>query len=207
MPHRERGHPARRFSGGLAVTEVDRLTSDNPVRMFDAISNGPSRRKCLLYVVGCLNTCFANHGWTGLDPHLDCVERWADGADNLQEVRGIWATQTHFNEESIRWCYRMLYISARVGDEALPTEATTALLRELLGNPFRAVAVDSRWQSEAVVALATGIYTERAFDRMPILADALEDAGCDNADILAHCRGDGPHVRGCWVVDLILGKS
>jgi hypothetical protein len=58
------------------------------------------------------------------------------------------------------------------------------------------------------VALATGIYEERAFDRMPILADALEDAGCDNTDIIAHCRDPkGGHVRGCWVVDLVLGKE
>ena len=55
--------------------------------------------------------------------------------------------------------------------------------------------------------IAQAIYDKRAFDRMPILADALEDAGCDNADILAHCRGPNEHVRGCWVVDLILGKQ
>ncbi len=67
--------------------------------------------------------------------------------------------------------------------------------------------LDPRWRSGTVLALAAGIDTERAFDRMSILADALEEAGCDNADILAHCRGDGPHVRGCWVVDLLLGKS
>lgn len=85
--------------------------------------------------------------------------------------------------------------------------AQVCLLRDIFGNPFRPVTLDPRWQSETVVALASGIYAERAFDRMLILADALEDAGCDNADILAHCRGDGPHVRGCWVVDLILGKS
>ena len=54
--------------------------------------------------------------------------------------------------------------------------------------------------------IAAGIYDGRHFDRLPILADALEDAGCDHADILAHCRGDGPHVRGCWVVDLVLSK-
>jgi len=81
------------------------------------------------------------------------------------------------------------------------------LLRDIFGNPFRSVTVDPRWQSETVVSLATGIYAERAFDRMPILADALEEAGCDNADILSHCRSDGPHVRGCWVVDLVLGKE
>jgi len=58
-----------------------------------------------------------------------------------------------------------------------------------------------------VVKLAESIYDERAFDRMPILADALEEAGCANADILAHCRQPGEHVRGCWAVDLILGKE
>jgi hypothetical protein len=57
------------------------------------------------------------------------------------------------------------------------------------------------------VRVAKAIYQSRAFQDMPILADALEDAGCDNADILAHCRRPGPHVRGCWVVDLILGKE
>jgi hypothetical protein len=59
-----------------------------------------------------------------------------------------------------------------------------------------------------VLLLAQGIYDDRAFDRMPILADALQDAGCDNADILSHCRdASQPHARGCWVVDLILGKE
>jgi hypothetical protein len=77
----------------------------------------------------------------------------------------------------------------------------------IVGNPFRPVTFDPRWQSETVFALAYGIYEERAFDRLPILADALEDAGCDHADVLTHCRGDGPHVRGCWVVDLVLGKE
>ena len=81
------------------------------------------------------------------------------------------------------------------------------MLRDIFGNPFRPVAFDSRWQTETVVSLAGGIYADRAFDRMPILADALEDAGCDNADVLTHCRGSGPHVRGCWVVDLVLGKE
>jgi hypothetical protein len=81
------------------------------------------------------------------------------------------------------------------------------LFRDIFGNPFRPVTVDPEWRTVAVLALATGIYDDRAFDRMPILADALEDAGCDSDDIINHCRGPGPHVRGCWVVDLILGKS
>jgi hypothetical protein len=79
--------------------------------------------------------------------------------------------------------------------------------REVFGNPFRPLTLPPAWRTEAAVALAAGIYDERAFDRMPILADALEEAGCDDADVLTHCRGPGPHVRGCWVVDAILGKG
>ena len=84
------------------------------------------------------------------------------------------------------------------------------LLREILGNPFLRCEYSPRvvdMDFAAVLKMAQIIYADRAFDRLPILADALEDAGCDNADILAHCRGPGPHVRGCWVVDLLLGKS
>ena len=63
------------------------------------------------------------------------------------------------------------------------------------------------WNDGTVRRITEGIYEERAFDRLPILHDALLDAGCDNEDILAHCRSAGPHVRGCWVIDLILGKE
>ena len=63
------------------------------------------------------------------------------------------------------------------------------------------------WITSTVVALARGIHKEEAFGRQPILADALQDAGCTHEDILGHCRGPGPHVRGCWVVDLVLGKG
>ncbi len=82
------------------------------------------------------------------------------------------------------------------------------VLREVFGNPFRPAALAPAWLTSDVVALARGIYEERAFDRMPILADALQDAGCDNDDVLSHCRDPKQvHVRGCWVVDLILGKG
>jgi hypothetical protein len=83
-------------------------------------------------------------------------------------------------------------------------------LREVIGNPFRQVTLDPAWLSwngGTVQRIAQAIYDERSFERMPIMADALEDAGCDNADILAHCRSGGEHVRGCWVVDLLLGKT
>jgi hypothetical protein len=78
---------------------------------------------------------------------------------------------------------------------------------EHFGDSRNPVAADPGWLTADVVALARGIYDERAFDRLPVLADALQDAGCDHPDVLAHCRGPGPHVRGCWVVDLLLGKQ
>lgn len=79
--------------------------------------------------------------------------------------------------------------------------------RDILGHPSRPSAIEPAWVTPTVVGLAEGIYAERAFDRLPILADALQDAGCEHVDILSHCRGPGPHVRGCWVVDLLLGKG
>jgi hypothetical protein len=81
------------------------------------------------------------------------------------------------------------------------------LLRDIFGNPFRPVTFDPSWRTDTVLSLARGMYESRDFSPIPILADALRDAGCDNEAILAHCRGDGPHVRGCWVVDLVLGKE
>jgi hypothetical protein len=81
------------------------------------------------------------------------------------------------------------------------------LIRDVIGYPCRPVALDVAWQTPVAVALAQTIYDERRFSDLPILADALEEAGCDNADILAHCRGPGPHARGCWAVDLLLGKA
>ena len=79
------------------------------------------------------------------------------------------------------------------------------LMRCVYGNPFRPAAFDPRWRTADVTGLARGIYEDRASDRLPILADALMDAGCDQEDLLAHCRSEGPHVRGCWAVDLVLG--
>jgi hypothetical protein len=89
-------------------------------------------------------------------------------------------------------------------------DAQAVLLRDVAGYPFRNVPVDPAWpawKGGTIRHLAAAIYEERAFDRMPILADALEDAGCHDPDVLEHCRGNGEHVLGCWVVDLLLGRS
>jgi hypothetical protein len=106
-------------------------------------------------------------------------------------------------------------VAAKVREAVTATSMTPkcqcSVLRDLFGPLlFRTVGVEPAWLSwndGTVPKIIQGIYDDRAFDRMPVLADALEDAGCDNADILAHCRSGGEHVRGCWVLDLLLGRT
>jgi hypothetical protein len=107
--------------------------------------------------------------------------------------------------ESARW-------ARRAADQPrLEEEAQVALLRDLFGNPYRPPSSPDpdllAWNNGVVLNLAQAIYAERMFDQLPILADALEEAGCTDGEMLAHCRQSGPHTRGCWVVDLLLGKE
>jgi hypothetical protein len=139
-----------------------------------------------------------------LEESLERPRKWAAGAvvtSGLMDS-GVFADSPARSAKSIAGCVR-----AALGQGQ---EAQIALLREIVGNPFRSVRLDRtclQRDSGAVPKLSQAIYDERAFDRLPILADALEDADCDDADILAHCRSGGEHVRGCWVVDLLLGKE
>lgn len=89
---------------------------------------------------------------------------------------------------------------------AAERRAQVALLRDIFDDPSPCPPVDPAWLTPAVVSLAQTIYDGRAFNRMPELAEGLSLAGCTDGGILGHCRGPGPHVRGCWVVDLLLGK-
>src|SRR5262249_54325206 len=95
----------------------------------------------------------------------------------------------------------------------IPTERNwpIAALRATVGNPFRPVSLDTAWQTPTVVSLATAAYDDRHLptghldrERLAVLADALEDAGCGDEQILNHLRSPGPHVRGCWPLDLLL---
>jgi hypothetical protein len=104
--------------------------------------------------------------------------------------------------------------SARGLGSLLSADAYATLLRDLFGNPFRPVSLDPTWRTPPVTALAQAAYEERILPagtleptRLAVLADALEEAGCDNADILGHLRSPGLHVRGCWPLDLLLGKE
>jgi hypothetical protein len=81
------------------------------------------------------------------------------------------------------------------------------LLRELFGNPFRPSSMQPAWRTQTVNGMAQHIYDDGTFGLLPVLADALEEAGCTDQAILSHLRGPGPHVRGCWALDLVLGRS
>jgi hypothetical protein len=82
------------------------------------------------------------------------------------------------------------------------------LLRDIFGNPFRPVAFRPEWRTDTAVTLARQMYDSREFGAMPILADALQDTGCEDEQVLSHCRdANQAHVRGCWVCDLVLGLS
>ena len=106
----------------------------------------------------------------------------------------------------------MKYWAKVAGRAARPTarrerDGQVGVLKDIVGDPFRPAPFDAGWRTSSAVGIARQMYQLREFSAAPILADALQDAGCENADILDHCRGPGPHVRGCWVVDLILGKE
>jgi hypothetical protein len=122
-----------------------------------------------------------------------CGGLWHDPNGLIEQVAGAAAIAAAGSTEGPAW-------------EA-EQRAQVELLRELFGNPFRSVAADRSYLTSDVIGLARTIYEDRAFDRMPVLADALQEAGCGDVDILAHCRGAEPHVRGCWVVDRLLGRA
>ena len=89
-------------------------------------------------------------------------------------------------------------------------ERQTPLLRDIVGNPFQPVGIDLawlRWRDGTIAHIAHAIYNHRSFQDLPVLADALEEAGCTTPEILDHCRGPGEHVRGCWMVDSVLGRK
>ena len=88
--------------------------------------------------------------------------------------------------------------------------AQADLLREVMGNLYRAVAVEPAWltwDGGAVPRMAQAVLADGRFSDLPVLADALEEAGCTNAELLGHLRGPGPHVRGCWALDVLLGRG
>jgi len=163
-------------------------------------------------------------GWANIDD-LDTARLQVENSLELYESEPVydasyWACSRNIEDNVAKCAWYAVNCSTRQVDgdasdldarcqEVMQEERAkqALLLYDIFGNPFRPVTISSTWQTPTVVSLAQAIYDERAFDRMPILADALEDAGCTNQDILDHCRQPGQHVRGCWVVDLLLAKE
>jgi hypothetical protein len=181
---------------------------------------GVSDRKCRLFCAAC---CRAAQGYVKHRPCLDLldlVEAWADDPCRAPEVErgrravGRWAKgiQDAVRSERdflTRWS---AYCAADpvvvpVNRWFLTPPRFRRLLREVVGPDLPPRTLPPECRSGDAVGVAQAVYEGREFDRLPVLADALVDAGCDDEAILAHCRSKGPHVRGCWVVDLVLGKE
>src|SRR5262245_44865822 len=137
------------------------------------------------------------------------IIRWLVNKDPILAARYCCEFAAYLNVwESINPDYLDSLESADLDAARGELQQHALLLRCIAGTRYRLPRIKPAWLTSDVLALARGIYDDRAFDRMPILADALQDARCDNEDILSHCRdADQVHVRGCWVVDMVLGKK
>jgi hypothetical protein len=201
------------------MNEQEWLVCTHPWLMFEAVNEVATDRKFRLFACACYRL-----NWPSVTDALArsavlLAEQYADGVIS-------WETLNQAKRSSHPACWHLTCKSGKAAawdvvddaylefvddkDACQKLTPLASLFREVFRNPFRPVAVDPAWRvwnSGMVVKLARGIYDDRAFDRLSVLADALEDAGCDHADILQHCRTETLHVRGCWLVDLILQKS
>lgn len=194
------------------------------------------RRKLRLYGCGCCRLIWPLLGDPRLREAVEVAEELAEGQttkEMLQSVReknieltygtceitdpraknliaadmALATTSERPSDAAFEMTACALPLAGYFGGEREGEAVLCHLLRCVFGNPFRPVKSQKAWRNATATILAQTIYEDRVFDRLPILADALEEAGCTNADILAHCRQPGEHVRGCWVVDLLLGKA
>jgi hypothetical protein len=218
------------------MTEAQWLECTDPLTMLNYLRNTASERKLRLFACACCRKLWHLLRSVRSRRAVELSERYADGmaerkamtlaggaaCSAAREAAGRTTPATWNAIAAAPWAARQAAISeawfaavgafgyARRASEEMQHPLGIVLLRDLFGNPFRATRVEQTWRerkSTTVVKLAQTIYDEPCFNHLPILADALEDAGCDDDAILAHCRQPGEHVRGCWVVDLLLGKE
>jgi hypothetical protein len=209
------------------MTEAEWLKCTDPGAMFEplvAARGTPSGRKLRLFLAACHRRVW--NVFSSPDREvLQAIEQYADGLITFAEMDAVYLKASYGDvhapadeewEPEGLW-YDALAVSEQVGDMQGEQVAQVAVVRELFGNPFRPVTADPAWRSwdgGALARLAQAAYDDRQLPqgalnptRLAVLADALEDAGCTDAAMLSHLRGPGPHVRGCWAVDLILGKE
>ena len=218
-------------TAGAPVTEVAWLNAADACSLLHQAREVSSERKYRLAGIALARHLFPVITHPDLIRGLEVAEQLADGVSNVADVDRVreffaaMSTVRHYEARGIageniflaslvresltpraRRSRVIAYLSDHVAEQPENPRVGVPELRDIFGNPFRPVGVDPTWRSESVITLAAGIYSDRAFDRLPILADALEEAGCDAHEVLTHCRGEGPHARGCWVVDSVLGR-
>ena len=188
------------------MTEAEWLAATDPTLMLAFLREKVSDRKLHRVSLAILTADMALDTNREYRIRMEIASRFADGKAPLEALRGSWGVEGNtWPERAHEWATEVT--AGEVADNPTTAARIVKFLHDILGNPFRPVVVAPSWLTSDVRTLAAGIYHDRAFDRMPILADALQDAGCDNDDILSHCRSDAPHVRGCWVVDLLTGRK
>jgi hypothetical protein len=214
------------------MTEAEWESGSDPDSMLRFVRGKVSDRKLRLFAAASFRRLIALLPDPRQRRGIDVLEQVAEGAITLASCRDVatevrdaippddWVPGTppadhlhyaalmlyrEFRSSSI--AVHAVHAPAALADGTVEQQEQARLMRCIFGNPFRPVRIESRWVTPTVVSLAETIYEERAFDRLPALAGALEEAGCDDSGLLTHCRGEGPHARGCWATDLILGSE
>jgi hypothetical protein len=190
------------------VREVEWLTEAEPERMLRYLKGKATDRKFRLLLVAWWRRRFGDlRSFKAYQKKLTQAEEMADGNWRPQRGKDWWIG--HRPGPQANAVVSVERLARLRGRGHVSPETQADLIREVFGNPFRTVAIQQPWLERndgAGRKIAQGIYDDRRFGDLPVLADALEEAGCDNADLLGHLRGPGPHVRGCWALDLLLGQ-
>jgi hypothetical protein len=219
------------------MTEKEWLNSSNPDEMllFLGGTGRASERKLRLFAIACCRCMWHMIRNERTRRAVKTAERFVDGLAKENELQAAWAeamTVCWFRGTSNRAAGDAAATAAQVATTVMAVPEVgivlrgvmqalrhaengnlSIFLRDIFFNPFRPKpaipAVVLAWNSGCVVKLASSMYEEKDFsqERMGVLADALEEAGVTNEDVLAHLRSPGPHSRGCWAVDLVLGKE
>jgi len=212
------------------MARADWPEQTDPDTMLQMLDRRISERKIRLFPAACCRRI-----WHRLEPSdrraVEMAERYADGEvsrSQLAKARDAVRPGTRGAALARAVSYRLIEAVQQVWWQAVSLQVAgvsprqradaagaeqqvqCALLRDIaggIGRPRGITASCLAWEGGTVVKLARFIYDGRRFEDLPILADALEDAGCSDEDVLSHCRGPGPHVRGCHVLDLLLGMS
>lgn len=208
------------------MTEAEWLVCTDTTPMLEFLRGKASDRKLRLFAVGCCRRIWQRLKDERCRRVVGVAERFADGLASQEELEAalelaVIFTQDVTRREDMGPTAAAFFVTHASLDDLLrvpgaasrsagaaETQGQCRLIWDIFGPlVFRPIAIDPSWLTSTVINLAQAIYTDRAFSRLAVLADALEDAGCTQQDILNHCRQPGDHVRGCFVIDLLLGRE